>query len=203
MKGAGQSQTDFVSGPAKRGKQIAVARIEYLKTYNGMKITPHERKDSEVFYMKLAYGDYLKQMKVEKESDRKVLSMEDQDMAEYMVKQHPRFYDLAHMYDFTLDMVNLKTEAKNMASQSAKIEMNHILPDGSTKKSLSRKLLVTMTVSALKAMISKLFKVETIHQQVSYRGLEDTVDYPVDEEYSLGKWNEKVNLFNLFNKFKQ
>lgn len=148
-----------------------------------MKIAAHERKDFEVFYMKLAYGEYLKQMKVEKEADRKVMSLEDPDMAEYMLKVHPRFFDLAHMYDFTLDMVNLKTEAKNMASQSAKIEMIHILPDGSTKKTLSRKLLVTMTVSALKAMISKLFKVETIHQKVSYRGLEDTVDYPVDEDF--------------------
>lgn len=148
-----------------------------------MKIQAHERKDFEVFYMKIAYAEYLEQMQVEKEADRKVTSLEDPAMAEFMLKNHPRFFDLAHAYDFSLDMVNLKSEAKNMAASSAKIEMIHILADGTVKKQLSRKLLITMSVSALKAMISKMFKVETIHQKISYRGLEDTVDYPVDEDF--------------------
>lgn len=85
MKGAGISQTDFVSAPAKRAKQIAIARLQYLKTYNGMNILAHERKDFEVFYMKIAYGEYLQQMKVTNEADRKVLSLEDPDMAEFML----------------------------------------------------------------------------------------------------------------------
>ena len=65
-----------------------------------MKIQAHERKDFEVFYMKIAYAEYLEQMKVENEADRKVSSLEDSDMAEFMLKNHPRFFDLAHAYEF-------------------------------------------------------------------------------------------------------
>jgi hypothetical protein len=42
-------------------------------------------------------------------------------------------------------------------------------------------VLLSMTVAALKAMCSKLFKVEVINQSLSYRGPEDTREYPLDE----------------------
>ena len=40
-----------------------------------------------------------------------------------------------------------------------------------------------MSVSSLKAMCSKLFKVEVIKQKLTYRGLEDTMEYPLDEDF--------------------
>lgn len=40
-----------------------------------------------------------------------------------------------------------------------------------------------MTVTQLRAMISKLFKVDVLHQELLYRGLEDTQDYPIDEDF--------------------
>ena len=50
-------------------------------------------------------------------------------------------------------------------------------------KVLSKKLLLSMTVTALKAMCSKLFKEDVLNIILDYRGPEDTQDYPLDEEY--------------------
>jgi len=44
-----------------------------------------------------------------------------------------------------------------------KTEMNLVDENGEVIKTLSRKLLDTMTVSAMKAMLSKLFKVEVLN----------------------------------------
>ena len=49
-----------------------------------------------------------------------------------------------------------------MADRAQKIEMAHIDESGNTVKTVSKKLLPTMTVTALKAMIAKLFKVEVL-----------------------------------------
>lgn len=40
-----------------------------------------------------------------------------------------------------------------------------------------------MTVTALKAMCSKLFKIDVLEQRLTYRGLEDSQDYPIDEDF--------------------
>lgn len=45
----------------KRAKSIAVARLQFLKKYNGTKIEEWERKDFEIYYMKNAYETYLRQ----------------------------------------------------------------------------------------------------------------------------------------------
>jgi hypothetical protein len=40
-----------------------------------------------------------------------------------------------------------------------------------------------MTVTALKAMCSKLFKVDILNQSLSYKGPEDKHDYLLDEDF--------------------
>ena len=52
-------------------------------------------------------------------------------------------------------------------------------------KTLNKKLLLTMSVADLKAMFSKLFKVEVLHQKLFYRGPEDTMEYELDEDQRL------------------
>lgn len=61
-----------------------------------------------------------------------------------------------------MDLVNLKKDVKNISGGAAKIEF--ISECASTSgKTLTKKVLLTMSVSALKAMVSKLFKVEVIN----------------------------------------
>ncbi len=59
-------------------------------------------------------------------------------------------------------------------------------------KTFKKKLLLVMTVTNLKAMCSKLFKVNLLNMKLTYRGPEDVIDYDLDEEarqlsyYSVG-----------------
>lgn len=55
--------------------------MEFLTSYNGMKITKSERADAERLYVQYAYKEYLRQMKVGKEADRKISTIEDEDFA--------------------------------------------------------------------------------------------------------------------------
>lgn len=93
----------------KRAKQIAISRMQFLKKYNGTRVEEHERRDFEIFYLKIAYEEYLQKLVVEKgDKAAKVDSLEDPDLAKYMDEHHPRFYQLVGTYGSPLDMVNLK-----------------------------------------------------------------------------------------------
>jgi len=70
-----------------------------------------------------------------------------------------------------------------MSDLAQKIEMSSVEKDGTVIKTVSKKLLKTMTISALKAMISKLFKVEVLEQDLHYKGLEDMDFLPIDEDH--------------------
>lgn len=110
-----------IDAKTKRSKQIAVSRMEFLKKHNGTKIEPSERRDFEIFYLKLAYEDYLRSIQVKGEPEKKVESLDDPIMAVHMELNHPRFFELAHTYGSPLEMVNLKKEGKNISETSAKI----------------------------------------------------------------------------------
>jgi len=78
-------------------------------------------------------------------------------------------------------MVNLKKEAKNIADSSAKVEF--ISEVEATKgKTLTKKVLLSMTVQSMKALCSKLFKVDVLDQKLFYRQPEDVQEYPLDED---------------------
>lgn len=59
-------------------------------------------------------------------------------------------------------MVKVQKEL-NLANASAKVDIVSEVPE-TAGKLMSKKLLLTMTVAQLKAMCSKLFKVEVISQ---------------------------------------
>lgn len=69
---------------------------------------------------------------------------------------------MVEIYGNPLDTVNLKQEGTNIASTSAKIKL--VSKTSATEgKVLEKKLLLSMTVNALKAMCSKLFKLEVLN----------------------------------------
>tara|TARA_B110000285_G_C15084804_1_gene595553 strand:+ start:1468 stop:1656 length:189 start_codon:yes stop_codon:yes gene_type:complete len=61
--------------------------------------------------------------------------------------------------------------------------MTSLDESGAVVKSVSKKLLKTMTVSAMKAMISKLFKIEVLAQDLTFMGIDDTDYLPIDEDH--------------------
>jgi hypothetical protein len=61
-----------------KAKCIAISRLEFLKKYNGTKVTENERKDVELFYMKYVLETYIREvMVVEKEADRMVTDIDN------------------------------------------------------------------------------------------------------------------------------
>lgn len=54
----------------------------------------------EIRYVNLTYKEYLKQMKVDDEKDRKIDSIDDPDFAQYIEKHHPRWFELAVYNEF-------------------------------------------------------------------------------------------------------
>jgi len=51
-------------------------------------------------YIQLCYKEYLKQMKVTDEKDRKIESIDDENFAIYIEEHHPRWYALAVKTEF-------------------------------------------------------------------------------------------------------
>ena len=87
---------------------------------------------------------------------------------QYIMAQHPRFYQLVEKYGSPLGTVNIAKEGKNIKQQSAKIELISEVP-ATAGKTLTKKLLLNMSVAQLKAMCAKLFKVEVLAQKLEYR----------------------------------
>lgn len=97
-----------------------------------------------------------------------------------MFKDHPRFYQLCETYGSPLDIVKIDQKA-NLQSNSAKVSLVSEAP-ATQGKTLNKKILLSMTVAQLKAMCSKLFKIEVMEQTLVY--IEEGYDqeFPFDEE---------------------
>jgi hypothetical protein len=70
-----------------------------------------------------------------------------------------------------------------MSDLAQKIEMTSLDENGAVVKTVTKKLLKTMTISALKAMISKLFKIEVLLQELEFKGLDDEDYLTIDEDH--------------------
>lgn len=90
---------------------------------------------------------------------------------------NPRWYELVEVYGNPQDSVSLKQEQNNISSTSAKLKLISV----ATGKTLEKKLLLSMTVNELKAMCSKLFKIEVIRQKLTYK-IEGCSEYVLDED---------------------
>ena len=111
-----------------------------------------------MLYTKRAYEEFIRHHNLE----QKVEDLQDERLTNYMLEYHPRWYELVETYGSPLEMVNLKKEPTNIAATSAKVKLISKIP-ATTGKTLEKKLLLSMTVSQLKAMCSKFFKVEVIN----------------------------------------
>jgi len=85
------------------------------------------------------------------------------------------------MYGNPIDMVSAVKEGTNISATSAKVSLVSEAP-ATQGKTLTKKLLLSMTVAQLKAMCSKLFKCEIIRQSLVYveEGFEG--EYTFDED---------------------
>ena len=99
-----------------------------------------------------------------------------------MIKDHPRFYQLCEIYGSPLGTVKAQDQKTNLDANSAKVQLISDV-QATRGKTLNKKLLLSMTVAQLKAMCSKLFKIEVIQQNLVYmeEGFDGTFDFDEDQ----------------------
>lgn len=86
------------------------------------------------------------------------------------------------MWGSPLGTVKLVNEKHNIASTTARVQLiSEVEP--TVGKTLTKKLLLTMTVNQLKAMTAKLFKVEVTEQTLMYVEEGVSGEFDFDEEY--------------------
>lgn len=150
-----------------------IARIAKLESINGSVLKETERRDSEIVYVRESYEKFL----AESKADPRTMTIEDPKLVEYMVLENPRWFALAEQYGNPIEMIREMQDLANtsLSKQSAKVEL--VGPG----RAVSKKLLVVMTVKALRAMCGKLFKAPDVSEVVLVYEVED-FSYVLEED---------------------
>jgi hypothetical protein len=145
------------------------------------------RRDYEIYYMKDAYRQFLDAI-----GDKATMptSLEDDRLQSFMVANHSRFFQLCEKYGSPVGVVQIQKDLNLISTSAAKVDIVSEVPE-THGKVLSKKLLLTMTVAQLKAMCSKLFKVEVINQQLIY------IETGFDNEYAFDEDHRQLSFFSV------
>jgi hypothetical protein len=80
-----------------------------------------------------------------------------------------------------LETVSIQKEGTNISNSSAKVDLISQVP-ATLGKTMSKKLLMTMTVAQLKSLCSKLFQVESLRVKLVYEEDGFEGEYSFDED---------------------
>ena len=187
---------------AKYTREMLIARVSHLRRGNGTPVTKAERRDAEIVYTHRAYAEYIA-LKGEEESklvtqvdiannginegnipnNNGVGNKEIEDVGVWMQKLHPRWTYLCTVYGNPSEMIK---NSKDIAGGS--LDINSVLlnlechvPGKFEGKKVQKKLPLTITISTLKGILSKLFKVPVKLQKLVYREEGIEVKYDIDD----------------------
>lgn len=113
--------------------------------------------------MKDSFKEFLQSTKQVSISD-----LQDPQLFDYMQKNHPRFFALVEKFGSPLETVSIQKEGTNISNSTAKVTLISEVP-ATQGKTLEKKLLLSMTVAALKNVCAKLFQVETLRVSLVYK----------------------------------
>ncbi|KAL8257147.1 hypothetical protein R6Q59_029188 [Mikania micrantha] len=124
------------------GRFALIARLAYVKILNGSEITPRERKESEIRYVRL------------------VMSKPHQNLEE-IKRLHPRFIELKAFYGIEDERpLNGPAGPQKMASGLITVTLKCIGPSICEKTPITKKLPATTTVGKLKTLCLSFFKLK-------------------------------------------
>ena len=127
---------------SERAREIAIARVQFVWTFNGSTLEESHRRDYEIYYMKDAYRQFLEAIG----DQASPTCLEDERVSIYMIANHSRFFQLCEKFGSPIGMVQIQKEMNMLSNSSAKVEI--ISEVEATKgKSLNKKLLLTMSVA--------------------------------------------------------
>ncbi|XP_024961088.1 tubulin-folding cofactor E [Cynara cardunculus var. scolymus] len=125
-------------------RYVLIARLAKVEVLNGSEITPRERKDSEIRYVRL------------------VMSKPHQN-SEEIKRLHPRFSELKAFHGIEDERPsNGPTGPQKMASGLIAITLKCVGPSIGEKPPLTKKLPATTTVGKLKTLCESFFKLKSI-----------------------------------------
>ncbi|XP_027362896.1 tubulin-folding cofactor E isoform X3 [Abrus precatorius] len=126
---------------------VLIARLAKILTLNGSEVTPRERKDSEIRYVRLVIS-------------RLHASPEE-------IKQHPRFYELKNIYGIEDERPSIgATGPQTISSGLLSITLNCVGASMGEKPPLTKKLPATTTVGKLKFLCESFFKLKSMKLQL-------------------------------------
>ncbi|KAK7331245.1 hypothetical protein VNO77_25465 [Canavalia gladiata] len=121
---------------------VLIARLAKIQILNGSEVTPRERKDSEIRYV------------------RHVISRLHASPEE--IKQHPRFYELKNIHGIEDERPSIGAIGpQTISSGLLSITLNCVGASMGEKPSLTKKLPATTTVGKLKFLCESFFKLKS------------------------------------------
>jgi len=136
--------TEELGGPQAR--ECAIARVQFVRTFNGTPIEDGDRKDHEISYLNESLRECLKHFSQGQSEEVKIDQLDDPRLVDYMTASHPRWYQLVEMHGNPLGTIKLVNEKHNIATSSARVTLiSEVEP--TMGKTLEKKLLLKMTVA--------------------------------------------------------
>lgn len=136
-----------IADPAKGGapRFVLVARLGKVEILNGSEVSPRERKEAEIRYVRLVMG--------------KAESNNPEDIK----RLHPRFAELKAFHGIEDEKPASRTSGpQKMASGLISITLKCVGPSMGEKQPLTKKLPPTTTVGKLKSLCESFFKLKDI-----------------------------------------
>uniref|UniRef100_A0A0E0DKU7 CAP-Gly domain-containing protein n=1 Tax=Oryza meridionalis TaxID=40149 RepID=A0A0E0DKU7_9ORYZ len=136
-----------VADPAKGGvpRFVLIARLGKVKILNGSEISPRERREAEIRYVRLVMG--------------KAESYDPEEIK----RLHPRFAELKAFHGIEDEKPSSRTSGpQKMASGLISITLKCVGPSMGEKQSLTKKLPPATTVGKLKSLCESFFKLKDV-----------------------------------------
>ncbi|XP_057728433.1 tubulin-folding cofactor E-like isoform X2 [Arachis stenosperma] len=168
---------DSTSGGVPRF--VLIARLAKIKVFNGSEVTPRERKDSEIRYVRL------------------VISRLHANAEE--IKQHPRFSELKSLYGIEDERPSTGASGpQTIGSGFLSITLKCVGASMGEKQPLTKKLPATATVGKLKFLCESFFKLKSLKLKLFLQEEGSPLPVLLDNDTSslmdLGIGNESIIL---------
>ncbi|KAF5741940.1 TUBULIN-FOLDING COFACTOR E family protein [Tripterygium wilfordii] len=139
-----------IADPGRGGlpRFVLVARLAKVETLNGSEVSPRERKESEIRYVRLVMSNF-------------------HDNPEEMKKLHPRFTELQSFHGIEDERPSIGTAGpQKMASGLLSVTLKCVGASIGEKPPLTKKLPATTTVGKLKILCESFFKLKSIKPKI-------------------------------------
>ncbi|XP_065892682.1 tubulin-specific chaperone E-like [Dysidea avara] len=159
-------------------RQLIIARLGGITSLNNSEINPNERKASERYYIKRYAQKWMDSQATE--DSKRSFSME-----------HPRYTQLTEVHGLP-DVAVSQQSTGRLTVKDSLLSLTFLCPDDPSQKQVVKKLPGTITVMKLKALLFRLYKVDSTSQKLSYKDSKG-------QEYELNDDMKDLSFYSVSN----